>query len=309
MYYAAQDVMEYLMASTGGGAQDGEHRMLRAAAHHAYRDVAHAKDWLWYVTDATLADAAIGSGDGIKTFTLPEDVNNVDALIPPDRVSVTSYVTPAEWKKLESWSLSSGDPVYWTVMRDPALPDRWQLRIAGTPPALGAGQNFAYTYRRKPKPLRYMGFETVCRNNSLTSATAPGAVKRYGTTANFPESLYGVYAFTAQERLGINDSMIGTPPAGAKTVVSDYLDVSENMYTAVLSAAEMWLARLMGKNVEGAAGVYQRDLRLAMESDVIAPISGRRAGVDRYPESQSPFYAGTARAMGWYSPSQPDTGG
>lgn len=308
MYYAAQDVMEYLMSSTGGGAQDGEHRALRAAVHHSYRDVAHAKDWMWYVTDATLTNAAGGSGDGIKTFTLPENVNNVDALIPPDRVAVTSYVTPAEWKKLESWSLSSGDPIYWTVMKDPSLADRWQLRIAGTP-NLAAGESFAYTYRRKPQPLKFMGYETVCRNNSLTSSNAPGAVKRYGTTANFPESMFGVYPFVAQERLGIAGSLVGTPPGGAKTVVSDYLDLSENMFTAVLSAAEMWLARLMGKNVEGAAGVYQRDLRMAMEADVIAPISGRRMGVDRYPEMQSPRFAGTPRAGGWYGPSGPDTGG
>lgn len=309
MYYAAQDVMEYLMASSGGGAQDSEHRALRAAVHHAYRDVAHAKDWLWYVTDAQLTNASGGSGDGTKTFTLPENVNNVDALIPPDRVTVTSYITPAEWKKLESWTLSSGDPIYWTVMKDPSMADRWQLRIAGTPPALGQGQAFHYTYRRKPQPLRYMGYETICRNGSLTSTSAPGAVKRYGTTANFPESMFGVYPFVAQERLGIADSMVGTAPQNAKTVVSDYLDLSENMFTAVLSCAEMWLARLMGKNIEGAMGVYQRDLRMAMEGDVIAPISGRRTGTDRYPDMQSAPFAGTPRSMGYYSASGPDTGG
>jgi hypothetical protein len=305
MYYAAQDVMEYLMASTGGGAQDSEHRMLRAAVHNAYRDVAHAKDWLWYVTDSALTNAAGGSGDGIKTFTLPENVNNVDALIPPDRIAVTSYITPAEWKRLEAWALSASDPIYWTVMKDPSMADRWQLRIAGTPQA----GTFYFTYRRKPQPLRYMGYETACRNNSLTSSSAPGAVKRYGTAANFPESLFGIYPFLAQERLGLSGSMIGSPPSGAKTVVSDYLDVSENMYTAVLSGAEMWLARLMGKNVEGAMGVYQRDLRMAMEADVVAPISGRRTGTDRHPDMPSPAYAGTARTMGYYSQSGPDTGG
>jgi len=291
------------MASTGGGSQDSEHRVLRAAAHHAYRDVAFAKDWLWYVTDAALSDDSAGSGDGVKTFTLPANVNNVDAVIPPDRVTVTSYITPAEWKKLESWSLSVGDPIYWTVMKDPALPDRWQLRIAGTPN--GGSSGFAYTYRRKPQPLRYMGYETICR----TSGFAPsGAVKRYGTSANYPESLFGVYPYSAQEIIGVTGSLVGTIPSGAKTVVSDYLDVSENMFTAVLSCAEVWLARLMGKNVEGAMGVYQRDLRMAMESDVVAPISGRRTGTDRYPDLQAPPFAGSARQLGYYSPSGPDTG-
>ena len=305
MYYAAQDVMEYLMSSTGGGAQDSEHRALRAAVHHAYRDVAHAKDWLWYVRDAELADAAVGSGDGTKTFTLPAEVNNVDALIPPDRLTVTSYITPAEWKKLESWDLSVGDPIYWTLMKDPSLPDRWQLRIAGTPADNGT---FYYTYRRRPQPLKYMGYETVCRNGTLTAVTAPGAVKRYGTTANYPESMFGIYPFVGQEILGQAGSLIGTAPAGAKTVVSDYLDMSEHMFTAMLSGAEMWLARLLGKNVEGAMGIYQRDVRLAMEADVVAPISGRRTATERYPDMQSPPFAGSPRATGYYSPSQPDTG-
>lgn len=308
MYYAAQDVMEYLMSSSGGGAQDSEHRSLRAAVHHAYRDVSLAKDWLWYITDAQLANDGAGSGDGIKTFTLPANVNNVDALVPPDRVTITSYITPAEWRKLESWTLSSGDPIYWTLMKDPAMSDRWQLRIAGTPQSLSTGEHFYYTYRRKPQPLRYMGYETVCRNGSLTAGDAPGAVKRYGTSANYPESMSGVYPFVAQERLGVSGSLIGTVPTGAKTVVSDYLDVSENMYTAVLSCAEAWLARLMGKNVEGALGIYQRDLRLAMETDVVAPISGRRAGIDRYPDMMSAPFAGTPRTLGYYGASGPDTG-
>ena len=302
MYYAAQDVLEYLMNSTGGGAQDGEHRVLRAAAHHAYRDVANAKDWLWYVSEGALPAAETGSSN--KIYLLPANVRNVDALVPPDKVTATSYITPAEWRRLESYSLSAGDPIYWTVMKAPAYVDRWQLMLAGAP---ANAQGFFYTYRRKPAPLKYMGYETVCRNGSLNANNAPGAVKRYGTSANFPEGLSGVYPFTAQEILGLTGSMVGTPPDGAKTVVSDCLDVSEHMFTAILSGAEMWLARLMGKNVEGAATVYQRDLRMAMESDVIAPISGRRAGIDRYPDAMSPPFAGSPRAMGYYSPSAPDT--
>jgi hypothetical protein len=304
MYYAAQDIIEYLMASTGGGAQDSEHRVLRAAAHHGYRDVAFAKDWLWHVTDADLTNDANGSGDGEKTFTLPANVNNVDAVIPPDRVTVTSYITPAEWKKLETWDLSLGDPIYWTVMKDPALPDRWQLRIAGTPN--GGSSGFAITYRRKPLPLRYMGYETICRTPGFSVA---GAVKRYGTSANYPESLFGVYPYVAQELIGVAGTLIGTIPNDAKTVVSDYLDLSENMFTAVLSSAEVWLGRLLGKNIEGAMAVYQRDLKMAMESDVVAPISGRRAATDRHPDMASPPYAGSPRALGYYSQSGPDTGG
>lgn len=306
MYYAAQDVVEYLMNTVGGGAQDAEHRLLRASVHHAYRDVYHAKDWLWHITETTLPSPIADTGG--KQYLLPADLNNVDALVPPDPSIVTAYITPAEWRRFENQSVSSGEPIYWTVARSPSHADRWRLMVAGTFPAAPQGTNYYITYRRRPMPLRFMGYESICRNNSLTAQTAPGAVKRYGTSANYPESLSGVYPYTAQEILGLNGSMVGTAPQGAKTVVSDYLDVSENMFTALLSCAEVWAARLQGKNVEGALAVYQRDLRLAMEQDVIAPISGRRLGVDRYPENATTPYAGSPRSLGYYSPSAPDTG-
>ena len=306
MYYAAQDLMEYLMNSTGGGAQDSEHRLLRSALHHAYRDVANAKDWLWYITEMPLPAADAGTNN--KVYTLPENVSNVDALVPPDPVVVTSYITPSEWRRYENQQLGAGDAIYWTVMKAPNLPDRWQLKFAGSPVAAAAGRSYYLTYRRRPKPIRYMGYESICRTGTLDATTAPGAVKRYGTSASYPEGLSGLSPYTAQELLGVAGSMEGTPPAGAKTVVSDYLDVSNNMYTALLSAAEVWVARLQGKNVEGAMGVYQRDLRMAMEQDVLAPIAGRRLPVDRYPEQSSAPFAGTPRALGYYNQSAPDTG-
>lgn len=306
MYYAAQDLIEYMMNTTGGGAQDSEHRLIRSAAHHAYRDIVNVREWQWHRTETPLPEAVAGSNGRI--FILPENVNTVDAIVTFDGVNVASYITPNEWRKLENRSQTSGEPIYWTVMRSPTAAGRWQLMLAGALPSAPAGKSYYITYRRRPPPLKYMGYEPVCRNNSLTSSNAAGAVKRYGTADNFPESLAGVYPYTAQEILGLTGSLDGTPPANAKTVVSDYLDVSENMYTALLSAAEMWLARLQGKNVEGAMAVYMKDLRMAMEQDVIAPMAGRRTGTPRYPEMYSATFTGTPRNLGYYAPSGPDTG-
>jgi len=294
MYYAAQDIIEYLMASTSGGAQDSEHRLLRAAAHNGYRDVIHARDWNWHISEATLSDdTLVGSGDGITTYTLPENVKNIDALVPPENVSTpTVYVTPTDWYRVDIKLPTLNSPIYWTIIKDPAAADRWLLKLAGDPQTA----IYKYTFRRKPKMLKHMGYEPQVRAAGFTS---PGAVKRYGTVNTFPESMYGINPFTAQEIIGLAGSLVGTPPASAKTAVSDYLDVSENMYTAVLSAAEMWMARLMGKNIEGATALYNRDLRMAFESDTTAPLSGTRNGG---------MFIGTARALGYYSPSGPDTG-
>jgi len=64
-----------------------------------------------------------------------------------------------------------------------------------------------------------------------------------------------------------------------------------------LSAAEMWYARMAGKPADNAMQAYARDLRLAMESDSVAPFSGRPRG--HYP---------TPRTMGWHSDLRSDVG-
>lgn len=372
MYYAAQDVLEYLMNSTGGGAQEAEHRLLRAAAHHALRDVANARDWRWYETEAPLPDPEPGVGDGsvkyikvtnggsgyttaptvvfnntgtggsgatatavvsggvvtsvavtaagsgyatapsisftgggganaaayatdYKVYVLPADVKSVDSIVPPDRTVITEFIVPREWRRLESYTLPTPSPLYWTVVRCPTKPDRWQMMFAGNPTGIDLTKTYYYTYRRQPQPLRYMGYEESCRDGSVSES---GLVRRYGTAAKFPEGLSGINPYTAEEIIGLANSLIGTPPANAKTVVSDRLDLSSHMFTAVLSGAEMWMAKMQGKNVEGAAAVFARDMRLAMEADAITPISGQRSFGALY----------SPRAMGYYSPTQADTG-
>lgn len=311
MYYCAQDIIEYLMASVGGGAQDAEHRLLRAAAGNAYRDVVHAREWKWHDTEASLPAPEANSNG--KAYLLPMGAYSVDALVPIDRVTGVAYVTHQEFIRLESYPSSYGDTIYWTTINAPLRPDRTLLLIAGNPPGIDPARHAEYyvTYRRKPKPLRFMGFEKQCRDGSLDETSAPGAVKRYGTSAHHPEGVNGLNPYIAEEVLGVSGSLIGTPPENARTVVSDRLDIAEYMMSAVLSGAEAWLARLKGVNVEGALAVHSRDMRMAMEADTAAPMSGRRLNQGRHPENLSIPYSGaasTARSLGYYSQSQPDTG-
>lgn len=297
------------MSSVGGGAQDSEHRLLRQAAHHGYRDVVYAKDWRWHETAYEIGSPLEGSGG--KAFLLPAGARNVDAIIAPDRAVESAYVTNQEYLRLEAYPSSYGDTIFYTVMQSPSVPGRWQLFIAGNPPSVDAARQYLVSYRRKPEPLRHMGYEKQSRDGSLTAENAAGAVKRYGTPEKFPEGPAGAYAYTAEEILGVDGSLVGTPPVGAKTAVSDRLDISESMFSAVLSGAEVWLARLQGRNVEGALTVHARDMRMAMEADAMNPMSGRRHNITRHPEGiHIPFsgHSSTARDMGYYSPSQPDTG-
>lgn len=311
MYHCAQDIIEYLMATVGGGTQDSEHRMLRAAAGNAYRDVVYSREWKWHDTEASLPDP-IANSNG-KAYLLPAGVSSVDAVVPPDRTVRTAYVTYQEYLRLESYQSSYGDTIYWTTANSPSKPGRQMLLFGGIPPGIDEARHDEYyiSYRRKPGPLVRMGYERVSRDGSLTAENASGAVKRYGTAATYPEGPYGLHPYTAEEVLGTADSLVGTPPENAKTVVSDFLDVADYMVSAVLSGAESWLARLQGKNVEGALSAHMRDMRLAMEADTAAPMSGRRLNLSRHPEGiPIPFSgtASTARTLGYYSPSQADTG-
>ena len=65
------------------------------------------------------------------------------------------------------------------------------------------------------------------------------------------------------------------------------------MYSAMLSACEVWYARSAGRNVEGALTVHMRDMKLAMEQDGMNPMSGRRTYTYRYPEGMEMPYAST----------------
>jgi len=316
MYYTAHDAIDYLMQSAGGGAQDQEHRILRASVHHSYRDVTNAKDWLWYVTEGSITTVA-----GKNAYVLPEDCSNVDAIIMPDRTTTTSYIAPAEWARLEQSQLTLGEPVYWSVMKssDPVLFDRWELRIAGILPV---GTVLRFTYRRRPKPITLMGYETQARTGFVDVAgvnvqgkttnfpeKCAGAIFRVGTPSNYPEPLSGFYPYHAQGMIASRvdqdtltlENAIGTY-TGCRYVISDHLDVSPNMFTALLTGAELWMARMSGKDISGPLQMYQRDLRLSMEQDVVAPVSGRRAPYDRVPDNDGAKYAGI------YSPMGPDQG-
>jgi hypothetical protein len=53
------------------------------------------------------------------------------------------------------------------------------------------------------------------------------------------------------------------------------MDIAPHMHAALDSACDYWLARIRGTGEDKAFQMYQRDLRLAMEQDQLAPLSGR----------------------------------
>jgi len=413
---AAQDLVYFLLSSSGGGAQDGEHAAIRQAVIHGVREVMQCRNWLWHtrtgsftteqltttasitqgskamtVTDPTgfvpgrtvevsaeffpapirimavngniitvdLAASKTSSGVAVSPQTyydLPADLKDIDSLVTNTVGTLHCYLTPQEWQRLDISTRGAGEPYYYTIMRSDNDPDRYQVRFVGVP---AGGTVVHYTYRATPKPIKYMGYERLCRQGtvSLTLPTSMNVPTVTGVGTAFPQDCASAYIrfgavgmdadpagstmpFVMERRIekwnsstslyvssetvynrpgpygipspdeydggvvGIADpspsilysSEAATLPANTKYAITDVIDSSPQMYTAILSACEMWYARVAGKPANDAMVVFSRDLRLAMESDTVSPLSGRPGG-HTYP---------SARSAGWYSRIQPD---
>lgn len=288
-------------------------------------------------------------------YDLPADLRDIDSLVTNTVGTLHCQISPQEWQRLEINTRGAGEPYYYTIMRSDNYPDRYQVRFVGVP---ASGTVVNYTYRRRPAQIKYMGYERLARQGTVSLALVGDSnvptVTGVGTA--FPQDAIGCYIrfgapgadadpvgatipFVMERRVekwlsatslivsgeSINNrtgiygptladeydgGVVGMPmpttsvyadptatlPSNTKYAITDVIDASPQMYTAILSACEMWYARMAGKPFNEAMVVFTRDLRLAMEFDNVSPLSGR-------PTSSQ--YS-TARSAGWYSQLQPD---
>jgi hypothetical protein len=128
---------------------------------------------------------------------------------------------------------------------------------------------------------------TVAGTNTQFHGRMDGAILRAsGDSAYHPEGLAGMHSYifegyitnapSSATAMAVHSPETNLTVTGSKYLVTDLLDISPTMYTALLSGCEVWVSRLLGKNIEGAMGINGRDMRLAFEQDTLAPLSGRR---------------------------------
>lgn len=307
-YYTAQDVVHHLLSSTGGGAQDGEHSAVRMAVVHGTREVMHSRQWLWHTKRGAFTTIS-----GQQNYLLPENVKDIDQLVTESLGTLHCYITPQEYNQLETLTVGRGDPYYYTIMRSDATPNRFEIRFVGE---VTSGIVFNYIYRFRPADIKYMGYERRSRQGTLRAIypfaegngtdfpeDCAGKVLRIGTATTYPEPVGSLTPYREEtlieERVDATNLQMATPISSlgdyVKYSITDALDASPQMYTAILSAAEMWYARMAGQPADTAVALYNRDLRMAMENDVISPMNSRNAKV----------YA-TPRSQGWHSDLTPD---
>ena len=372
-YQTYFDLVESLIVSSFGGAQDAEQRDIRTAIHRAYDELATIRDWSYYhvhgriilqapydtgtvttsgatatlsggtwpawaasgaylkigeeicrvasrtsgsviVLDSSLSLKADVTGVSYtlyrSVYPLPSDFRNLDE--PSDEYNWWSglYVTPDQAMKIERVSNSSGEPYHWTVIKDPDS-SGWAIKVVGYPTGT---QTLDFTYRRTARPIRYSGHEAALRQGTLArSATAVtgsgtafssamvGSVLRIGDTTNIPGPIESLTPWVSESKItavgsatSLTTDVSGTVAAATKYLITDPIDIAPHMHAAMDSACDYWLARIRGVGEDKAFQLYQRDLRLAMEQDQLAPLSGR---------SREIWHDG-----GWRSPLRPDVG-
>jgi hypothetical protein len=243
-------------------------------------------------------------------YPLPADFRNLDE--PSDEFNWWAglYVTPDIAMKLERVANSSGAPYHWTVVKDLAS-DGWAIKLLGYPTT---SETIDFIYRRTARPLRYSGHEAAARAGTIARSTTAvtgtstqfasamvGAVLRIGDTTNVPGPITSITPWSSESVISgvasatsLTTESSGTVASLTKYLITDPIDVPPHMHNVIYSAAEYWLARIRNQKPDNVFALYQRDLRLAMEMDQLAPLSGR---------SREVWHDG-----GWRSPLKPDEG-
>jgi hypothetical protein len=230
-------------------------------------------------------------------YALPADFRNMDE--PSNEFNWWSglYLKPDEAMKLERVGNRSGRPWHWTVLKNPNG-SGYILKLVGYPTAQ---ETLDFTYRRYPRQIRWSGHESGARytvtddgSGNAVAVGSPsafqdsmtGSILRIGDTANYPGPLESLTPYVAESEIvgltlttATNDTASLSPgdtfSGSPKAIVTDPADVARHMQTALHSCATYWLDRIRGGKTEQSFSTYQRDLRLALEQDQLAPLSGR----------------------------------
>lgn len=287
-------LIDYLIVSSFGGPQDAEQKDIKQAILRAYDELTTMRDWSYYhvhgrvILQAPYSTGTVTSSGTTVTLTggtwptwaatggylkVGEEICRVasrtsDSVIVLDsglglKANVTSqpyalyrsvYPLPADFRNMDE---PSDEYNWWSglyVTPDEAM----KLERVSNP----SGEPYHWTVVKDPGGT---GF----------------AVKLIGYPTKL-ETLDFTYRRTA------TDISAYTPTTATR------LDIPDHLATAMHSAAEYWLARIRKTGEEKAYQFYQRDLRLALEQDQLAPLSGR---------SREIWHDG-----GWRSPLRPDNG-
>ena len=239
------------------------------------------------------ADVASSSYTSYRSaYALPSDMWRLYDVAVEKSNWLTYYVSPTEWQQRESYMSSGGQTWAWTIMKDPDNYGRWSLFVDPYPTT---DEPLIFIYRRKPRDLRWSGTEAAARASSSQdiSATAGastittdsalpqsmvGSIIRLSETATHPTGLAGNNPYFEQHKITkiasttvtIQDPITNTVNySNDYFIVSDPIDMSDNMIEALKTEIEYRLARFSNdtRDVVTARKIADYQLRRALEAE------------------------------------------
>lgn len=172
-------------------------------------------------------------------------------------------------------------------MKSPDDEGRWALWVDPSP---STAEPLGFIYRRRPRTLRWAGTETEARSytaggsasasTATTSTALPssmvGSIIRFGTAATHPSGLAGNSPFIEQHKIkSISsttvtlDGTLSQAHSSAKIVVSDPIDMNDQMQEALKAQLEYRLARFSNdtRDMMTAKQIADAELRRVLESE------------------------------------------
>lgn len=220
-------------------------------------------------------------------YSLPNDFRGMNKPMNEMGSCVDGYISPNGWLTNERQSNNAGNPQRWTIVADPDQVGAFALAIEPYPTEAAT---LDYLYQRSPRRLRLTGYETASRTGTVSATAAGTTVTGVGTTfaasmvgsfirfsssSSVPDGDGGLNPYTEQyEIITFTDTThvevypaIATSVSGVGFVISDPVDMSRGMQSALLRRCELELGIARGKDMGIAQQLYRDALILARESD------------------------------------------
>jgi len=293
------NLVQYLIVSSYGGPQDAEQKDIKQAIIRSYDELTTMRDWSYYhsygrvILQAPYSTGTVeidgGGVTGVGTswstvFGLTDAPTHFTLRVADRNYQIAGYSSSTSLSLTEAdadLSVPAGSsytlfrsiyalPSDFRNMDEPSDEYNWWSGLYVTPDQAmkiervsnSSGEPFHWTIIKDPD-------------------SAGWAIKVVG----YP---------TGQQTLDFTYRRTAADISALAPDSNTALDIPLHMSTAMHSAAEYWLARIRKTGEDKAYQFYQRDLRLALEQDQLAPLSGR---------SREIWHDG-----GWRSQLRPDVG-
>ncbi len=288
------NLVQYLIVSSFGGPQDAEQKDIKQAVIRSYDELTTMRDWSYYhVHGRIILQSPYSTG----TVTSSGTTVTLTGGTWPSWAATGAYLKVGE-EVCRVFSRSSGSVI--TLAGGLSL----KADVTGLP----------YTLYRSvyalPGDFRNMDEPSDEYNWWSGLYVTPDEAMKLDRVSNSSCEPYHWTVIKDPDGTGWAVKLVGYPTK-LETLDFTYrrsaadisaftptdttrLDIPDFLSTAMHSAAEYWLARIRKTGEEKAYQFYQRDLRLALEQDQLAPLSGR---------SREIWHDG-----GWRSPLRPDNG-